>query len=389
MHSFSGSHNPEPDTSSILAADMGTTNIVVSCGNETVRIRNPQTRYGSDIISRILFSMNGGGSALTAALHKGLFEAFSLLYEKIQGRTSTAKTGTSPFPLNKMVLTGNTVMMHFLAGLETYGMASYPFTAVSLFNYECKVSDIFPGIDFSRVSHLFSPEASVYLPPCIEAFAGGDLVCAAAGCFLYGQDPKLPSAHLPQPPSRLLIDIGTNTEILLFHKNDFFACSASAGPAFEGGKVKSSLRGSELLHALHLMLSEKQMDNTGMVLQEKTLLCQADIRQLQLAKAAICAAVETLLHEAHASSEDIDEVFLCGAFGIHILPADIEASGLLNKVLSERITIKESAVIEGAFLLSQSLSTRKITSEQVKKTKIIQLPNNGFFAAKYIDSMNF
>lgn len=373
MHTRSGSQS-EPD---ILIADLGTTNIVVSNGIETVRMKNPQIRYGSDIISRILYSLNNGPLPLQTALHKGLIEAVTQLSGKISS------------PVKIIVLTGNTVMMHFLLGLDTSGMASYPFTPVSLFNTELTLSNVFSSAAF--LPSIISPEAEVYLPPCIESFVGADLVCASVGCGLYGlPDTNNVVQHgSDQFSSRLVIDIGTNTEILLYHKDHYFACSTAAGPAFEGGNMKSTLRGSELLHTLALLLDSQQMDNTGMLVQEKTLLSQSDVRQLQLAKSAICAAVHTLLYEASASPDDITEVFLCGAFGSNILPSDISKTGLLEFGLSQKITVKELAVIEGAILLAKSLDSRNSTVQQAKETVLIQLADNAFFAQRYIECMNF
>jgi uncharacterized 2Fe-2S/4Fe-4S cluster protein (DUF4445 family) len=395
MNTCSGSNSIEPDTEYFLIADMGTTNLVVSSGIETVRIKNPQTRYGSDIVSRIYYSLKNGPEALQSALLKGLLDGFRLLYEK--SRNSTAQAGSSKqpfiFPVQNIVLTGNTVMMHFLTGLETSGMAAFPFTPVSFFDYECIVSQIFPALDFSLWSSIFSPETRVYLPPCIDSFTGADLVCASAGCGLYGSYSASAEENTGlndiKDSSRLLIDIGTNTEILLVHKGNYFACSTAAGPAFEGGSIKSSLRGSELLHSLGLMLDQGQMDTTGMLLQDKTLLCQSDVRQLQLAKAAMCAAVETLLHEASVSSSAIYEVFLCGAFGTNIVSSDIVKTGLLNTDLAQKITVKESAVIEGSLILAKSKEIRRLTACQAKATKVIQLADNSFFAKEYIECMNF
>jgi len=126
-----------------------------------------------------------------------------------------------------------------------------------------------------------------------------------------------------------------------------------------------------------------------MLLQDKTLLCQSDVRQLQLAKAAICAAVETLLYEASVSSDSIYEVFLCGAFGSNILISDIVKTGLLNADLAQKITVKEFAVIEGSLILAKSKEIRRQTACQAKATKVIQLADNSFFAKEYIECMNF
>lgn len=395
MNTNSGSNSIEPDTSSFLIADMGTTNLVVSNGIETVRIRNPQTRYGSDIVSRMYYSLKNGPLLLQSALHKGLLDAFRLLYEKSINSTAQAGTSKQPFmfPVQNIVLTGNTVMMHFLSGLDTSGMAAFPFTPVSFFDYDCTVSQIFPALDFSLWSSIFSPETRIYLPPCIDSFTGADLVCASVGCGLYGSLSRVAENDSGigdcKKSSRLVIDIGTNTEMMLVHEGDYFACSTAAGPAFEGGSIKSSLRGSELLHSLGLMLHYAQMDTTGMLLQNKTLLCQSDVRQLQLAKAAICAAVETLLYEASVSSDLIYEVFLCGAFGSNILISDIVKTGLLNADLAQKITVKEFAVIEGSLILAQSKEIRCQTACQAKAAKVIQLADNSFFAKKYIECMNF
>ncbi len=392
MTFFSGLNPLEPDTFSFLAADMGTTNIVVSNGITSVRLKNPQTKYGSDIISRILFSMKNDPSLLTSSLHKGLLDAFSLFYETYSALPGNTGTG-SFFPVKNIVLTGNTVMMHFLSGLDVSSLSSFPFKPLSLFNIQTNLFSIFPNIDYTAWSHLFSPETTVYLPPCVDAFLGGDLVCAAAGCGLYGSftavhEESFSNAVQSSSP-RIVIDIGTNTEILLSHKGLYYAASTAAGPAFEGGMIKSSLRGSELLNALSIMLHENQMDSTGMLLQERSLLCQSDIRLLQLAKSAICAAVKTLLHEASLRDNEIDEVFLCGAFGSNCRPEDIERTGLLPSSLARKITMKEHAVIEGSRILGISTFQRDICFKQIQNTSVIQLADSSFFAREYISCMNF
>lgn len=350
---------------------MGTTNIVVSNGSSVQRFKNSQSRFGSDIISRILNAHYNGVSPLQKALLTSLIQSFKILDSQ---NTTTAKT---------MVFTGNTVMMHFLTGLDVSGMETYPFTPVSTFSKEYYAGDIFSSIDKGLWESLFTSDTKIYLPPCIDAFVGADLVCAAVGCDLFGIDTDLTDK------TKLLIDIGTNTEILLKHNNKYYACATAAGPAFEGGNMKSSLRGSELLHTLSIMLDEGHMDKTGMLVKDKSFLIQEDIRQLQLAKAAICSGVETLLQEASLGSADVSNVFLCGAFGTNILPYDIGKTGLLNEILSKKVTVNEFAVIDGAKKLLLSSSLRGFVQEQAAKTNVIQLANNDFFAKEYIHCIDF
>ena len=254
---------------------------------------------------------------------------------------------------------------------------------------------VFGGLA-TKIAPFCSEKHRSFIPACFDAFIGADLVAASLGVGLWQLKEKASRFDKAcRETSQLLIDIGTNTELVLRHRGKNLVASTAAGPAFEGGKTKSELKGSELLHALSLMLSQGQMDATGFILVEKPLLCQEDVRVLQLAKAAIRAAVDTLLFEMQIDAEEIDVVFIAGAFGSHIEVKDIEKTGLLDAGLAKKISLRENAVLDGAFLCTKAAleadfhTLSSFVEKEFSQTTLVQLADNAFFAKAYIEAMSF
>lgn len=366
-----------------LVIDIGTTNIIFFDGQRKAVFRNPQYRFGSDIMSRILHAMQKGQKIQTQLLREILVEGFfSFLKDK---------------KIQSLVIVANTVQLHFLLGLDISGMATFPFTPLEFFGRAFSLDAVFGDLAM-KIAPLFSEKnTEVFIPACFDAFIGADLLAASLGVGLWQLKEK--ASHFDAnfaETSQLLIDIGTNTELVLRHRGKNLVASTAAGPAFEGGKTKSELKGSELLHALSLMLSQGQMDATGFILVEKPLLCQEDVRVLQLAKAAIRAAVDTLLFEMQIDAEEIDAVFIAGAFGSHIEVKDIEKTGLLDGVLAKKISLRENAVLDGAFLYTKTAipeadfhALSSLVEKEFSQTTLIQLADNAFFAKRYIEALSF
>lgn len=391
-----------------LVIDIGTTNMVFFDGKQKSSFRNPQYRFGSDIMSRMFNAIQNGQEKQTEILREAILFAlvdFVNSEQKIKSKTeqeSESKIAQTTKPkteekISSLIITANTVQLHFLTGFDVEGMATHPFTPVSFFGRFFSLEEIFG--EFSAKAACFfvdGLDAKIFIPSCFDAFIGADLVCASYGVGLWQFNENLSNKKEEKlKKTKLLIDIGTNTEIILYHKEKYLVASTAAGPAFEGGKTKSELKGSELLHALSVMKTQNQIDETGYILVEKPLLCQEDLRILQLAKAAIRAAVDTLLYEMQISDSEVDEVFLSGAFGIHILPQDLSITGLLSKNLSQKISLKANAVLDGAFLYSEFLKdfSESLLTTQIEKvffqTTLIQLASHSYFSKNYIEAMNF
>lgn len=391
-----------------LVIDIGTTNMVFFDGKQKSSFRNPQYRFGSDIMSRMFNAIQNGQEKQTEILREAILFAlvdFVNSEQKIKSKTeqeSESKIAQTTKPkteekISSLIITANTVQLHFLTGFDVEGMATHPFTPVSFFGRFFSLEEIFG--EFSAKAACFfvdGLDAKIFIPSCFDAFIGADLVCASYGVGLWQFNENLSNKKEEKlKKTKLLIDIGTNTEIILYHKEKYLVASTAAGPAFEGGKTKSELKGSELLHALSVMKTQNQIDETGYILVEKPLLCQEDLRILQLAKAAIRAAVDTLLHEMQISDKEVDEVFLSGAFGTHILAQDLSITGLLSKNLSQKISLKANAVLDGAFLYSEFLEdfSESLLIKQIEndfsQTNLIQLASHSYFSKTYIESMNF
>ncbi|MBQ0167586.1 MAG: DUF4445 domain-containing protein [Treponema sp.] len=378
-----------PDNDEIIfIADIGTTTIkasLVSSGATgsdrnsgallaSLSEKNAQSVFGLDVISRVLYAHHNGVEPLQK-------KVLSQVHDMLKALCVSADV--QPESVSRSIITGNTIMLHLVRGLSVSGFEMAPFTPVSLGEAE---------------EVLFGLPA--YFPPCIDAFLGADAVCAA----LYAI--SAPEARFPL----LLADVGTNTEIMLFTSSAFeeggagtydklslTCCSTAAGPAFEGGVSGGRYTGSELVHMLAELLKAGTMDETGLLLEDADsssasesgfLLAQNDIRQLQLAKGAVSAAVDTLLQEAGLSVGDVGSFVLCGNFGSALNTEEAERIGLFPEGLSSVARYAGNAAELGARLLVSD--GMKVLAKKIAASgKLIQLADSRFFARRYIERMNF
>jgi len=411
-----------------FAVDIGTTNIEISLWKletdtcetssfhntpiKTKSVRNCLYVYGADVVSRILYAHYNGVEVLQKKLIAQLKEEFDLMLRDVQDDSS----GTERLA-KRAVLTGNTVMLHFLSGLSVAGFEKAAFTPVSLF-----------GEAGPAASALASLAKEVILPPCISAFLGADIVCAslavesdthyvggascASGCSLAGSAGDSDDAR---DKPYIVIDIGTNTEIMLVSADGKrTACSAAAGPAFEGGGLSVDMKGSALVSELARMLDEDIMDETGYLgaddtpgdsckqsasaehdsdgNKRRTILSQQDVRQLQLAKGATAAAVETLLLSVRngTATEDVKRCFICGNFGNALDVEAVKKTGLLPAELADCAVYAGNAALRGAeYILFSKTAALHEALEIAQKTAVLQLADSAVFAEKYIQNMNF
>ena len=238
-----------------FAVDVGTTNIEISLWNldsgmilEKKISRNCLYLYGADVVSRILFAHYNGVEVLQRKLIAQLKTEFSQMVREFAPKSGGFVTGCgdSSFVADCAVFTGNTVMLHFLSGLSVAGFEKAPFTPVSLFG------EVEPGD-----SALASLAKEVILPPCIGAFLGADIVCASLAISELDGGTAADTAQEVHAEPYIVIDIGTNTEIMLVDANGKrTACSSAAGPAFEGGGLSVDMKGSALVSELARMLDE-------------------------------------------------------------------------------------------------------------------------------------
>lgn len=329
--------------------------------------KNAQYLYGDNVISRVMYAHYSGVEKLQEAI---TFQIASLI--------KRLNPQEEPFPI---VITGNSVMLSILEGLSLESFEKSPFKSPSLFGYYAKIPKL-------------SKKQPIYLPPAFSAFLGSDILCAGlyADYFIKKQSSKMES----QFPF-LVVDIGTNGEILLWKENGIIGTSCAAGPAFEGKNLSRKITGSMAIKYLSNMISDETIDKTGLILHQnsKSPLNQEDIRQLQLAKAAIRGGIETLISETKLNINEIKTCFICGNFGNALEEKDLLKIGLLPKELVGKIQYLGNAAGYGACLFLENINReyQQDFIEYAKKiatqTKILELGGNPLFNKNYLSNIDF
>ncbi len=396
-----------------LAIDLGTTSISVSLidlrtGEELASsVRpNPQAAYGADIMSRLLYATarpRNNGKLRRLALDS-IAEAFSDLLKS---------SGVRRKEVLASVLVGNTAMHHLALGLSVKDLSVHPYTAATLKPREA---------DILGIPH-------VYAPPVVESFVGSDLVAAA-----------LATGIASLPTTSLLIDVGTNSEVLLCRNGKLYACSAPAGPAFEGGEISQGMLalpgavyevlpefelsvvgggqptgicGSGILDAIVALLRAGILDRSGLMHRRETFsdriihetdgslkfalapdlfLTQKDIRAVQLAKGALRCAVDALLHEAGVASAtpvELDAVYLAGAFGTSLRVASVLEAGLVPPIAPEKVRQVGNAAIVGAKAILLSDSVKAEAERLAKAIQHVDLASIEGFQERFLSSLSF
>lgn len=349
-----------------VLVDLGTTTIALEYygGNgkkqaEFVSL-NPQRSFGADVISRLEQANN--------LIHRKEMQA--LVMNKIkEGIHSFVEQG---LPIRKIYLAGNTVMTYLFLGWDTKELESAPFKATYLGAYEREVEGI--------------PLVTV---PGISAFVGGDVL---AGVL---------AADMPlKEEISLLIDLGTNGEMVLGNKEKLLATATAAGPAFEG---RSDLWGSDRVKLLAALLDQEILDETGLLVDpyfekgvviEKALITQDMVREFQLAKAAIHAGVLCLQEEY--GLEDLGQigtVYLAGGFGYYL---DVESAfrvGLFPGALRGKVKSVGNTALAGLYSIAMRESRGEDVFGQIEANtkpgmETINLAMNPNFPDYYIEKMN-
>ncbi|MBU4228501.1 DUF4445 domain-containing protein [bacterium] len=419
-----------------IAFDIGTTTVVgylvdLESGIElsVVAKTNPQVVYGDDVISRIGFTRQDKDGLLK--LQK---EIVNTLNEIIKETAQRAKISSDN--IYKMSVAGNTCMHHLLLGLNPSYIASSPYIPVIKEDLSIKIRDI-PEL-------TLKPNANIYMLPNISAYVGADIIAGVLATCMWKKEKNI-----------LFLDLGTNGEIVLSARGKLWACSAAAGPAFEGARISSGMRaaegaidkvkmdyksfaysvikagkvrgicGSGLIDLIAEMLKLGLINKSGKLIDREECnselseeikkriikgekgnkfllakdketengkpiyLTQRDIRELQLAKAAIFAGIKILLKEVNISPEDIQEILLAGAFGNFIDKESARRIGLIPFFPLEKIESVGNAAGRGAEIALLSEKTRKICEKISKDIKYIELSSRADFQEEFIKAMSF
>lgn len=395
-----------------IAIDIGTTTIVIMLislvsGDKisTYTTVNHQRIFGADVISRIMASTQGKKDELQNLIRRDLVHGV---------HNVVRKAGVEPTLVEEMAITGNTTMVHLLMGYQCDGLGVFPFTPVNIQQVRDTYVNII-GDDFLN--------AKVYILPGISTFVGGDIV---SGLFACDVDAK--------EEISLLIDLGTNGEIALGNKEKIMVTSTAAGPAFEGGNItfgvgsvegaiagvtidkgNTNIRtignknpigicGTGVIEAVAELMREKLIDETGCLDDdyfedgyplaknsegENIFLTQSDIREIQLAKAAIRAGIETLVLKYGVNKEDIAHIYLAGGFGFKLDINKAIQIGMIPSCFQNKMETVGNSSIGGAVKFLLSDKERGRVNQIGKNSLEIDLAADKDFNKFYMDAIYF
>lgn len=350
----------------LIVADIGTTTIAMQLRRvedgevlNSFLQENPQRQYGTDVLSRIeaakdVVLKGRMRDAVRNALEQGIHELLETV--KISGQDVVNTENC------QLVIAANTTMVHLLMDYDTEGLGQYPFVAETLEETEVV---------------LFGFKTLIL--PGLSAFVGGDIVAGIIALSMYRRK-----------EITLLLDLGTNGEIVLGNKDKLLATSAAAGPAFEGG---ADVFGTDLMTLVATLMQEDIVDETGLLAEPffengitigGTCITQQYIRSLQMAKAAICTGI-TILASKYGLKDlrEIDRVFLAGGMGYYLDPQAAVGIGLLPKVLEDKTFAVGNAALEGAFRYGKAKQPGI-----AEKCELFNLAEEESFAEQYIANMS-
>ena len=389
----------------MAAFDLGTTSIagyLIDVGERRVAvtdgIRNPQAQYGGDVISRADYALSNGPEALANCAREAINGLLGGMCER---------AGVARERVYAVLLAGNTAMHHLFLGISPDSLVHAPYNPVV--SEPLSLSAAHYGLHTHFAARLF-------MLPVIGGFVGADTVaCLIAGDWLTRE--KL----------TLMIDIGTNGELVLGNRDRRLACSTAAGPAFEGAKITCGMRGAEgaidhvwteggqlrwhvlgnakpvgicgsgLVDLAAVLLGTGAMDESGRletgdrydIGDTGVYVTQKDIREMQLAKAAMAAGIVLMAEKLGVRIEDIREVNIAGAFGNYIDPDSACAIGLIPAVLRERIIPVGNAAGEGAKRSLMNLHDWRSGRKLAETTEFLELATMPTFQDEFVDQLDF
>ena len=413
-----------------IAVDVGTTTVVAKLLDmvtgrclATQAVLNPQTRFGDDVVSRINYAQS---EERRAELHDVIVECINDLINRL---CRQARAGASS--IYEASFVGNTTMNHLLLRLPVEQLGRAPYRAWSVDAHDVPPGDLGIGINLA---------GNVHCAENIAGFVGADTTAVALAVDMDAVEDRV-----------LVVDIGTNGEIVLGTHERLYAASCAAGPALEGARIRygsraadgaieavvfnedisvdiigesrpRSICGSGLIDAVAVLVDLGIVDATGrfrhpqgggaslpaplarrmvecegqpafclawneQTAQPDVLLTQRDVREVQLAKAAIRAGIRILMSKLGMNDSDIDRVLLAGAFGNYIRPGSAVRIGLLPNVPLDRIESVGNAAATGAEILLISEECRTRAAKLARRIEYIEIAHEPNFADVFADAM--
>lgn len=416
------------DTSNILygfAVDIGTSKLVgylVNLRNgeteEIVSVENPQISCGEDLMTRISYTLEGENNL--KRLQRMVVGSINSLMKQ-----ACDNVGITTKNIYELTIVGNTAMHHFFLGIQPKYVSYSPYAPAVKSPLNVRASNLNLAVE---------PEVNVYVLPCVAGFVGADAVGDA-----------IASGVCESEERSLLIDIGTNTEVFVGNSEDIIACSCASGPAFEGAHIKYGMKavtgaiekikinsgnlevsyetiddeppvgicGSGILDGVAELIRTgvinirgrfTNMDNERLIQQngkkefviawgnetvtgKEITITQADIGEIQLSKGAIHTGVAITMRRRGYTKEDLDRVYIAGAFGYHIDPMSAKIIGMLPDIPTEKIKFVGNTAITGAKMCLTSRETREKAHTLSKKIRYLELAVDPDFQKEFVNSM--
>ena len=478
VEGISCKNSEKTNSSYFIAIDIGTTTIAMVLVNketgevcDTYTSLNHQRKYGADVISRIVAAGDGKAEELKQLIErdlwKGIYKLTRIKDIDAGDDVATERSHTS-FPMrdnvrqerkiSRIIIAGNTTMIHLLMGYSCETLGKYPFVSEHLEQIECGLEEVIGGnrgnegwkndtvtdkksheLNDCRNNENFqedntSKEDGTYhelwntpvtILPGISAFVGGDIVAGILSC------PGFETKDIS-----LLIDLGTNGEIVLGNEENLLVASTAAGPAFEGGNIicgtasipgsidrvkiqnrKAIIKtiqskmppigicGTGLVSVMAQLKHNKIMDAQGNLLYpynengfplwtqnqgDSIRVYQKDIREFQMAKSAIRSGVEILMEEYGCLAEDIKHVYLAGGFGTNVSAEDVIVTGILPEEFRDKIVPIGNGALQGAVKVGMADRGATVLKEKkIQEATSISLAEHKSFQERYLKCLEF
>jgi uncharacterized 2Fe-2S/4Fe-4S cluster protein (DUF4445 family) len=411
-----------------VSIDVGTTTVVATLldlgagtTSAVASTINRQAPYGADVIARMGYAMQDDDGL--ERLREAAVETVNALLDDVRREACVDRDDVV-----ECVVVGNATMLHLLLGVHPRSIAVSPFVATFVEPLDLRAGDV--GIDIH-------PEGRIAVFPSLGAYVGADIVSDVLATGLARDVER-----------RLLVDVGTNGEIVCGNAERSTATAAPAGPAFEGGQIVHGMRatdgaiegvtitrgsvelqviggpdaapagicGSGLIDAVAQLrlagildergtlaaradaraaghpLADRLVERDGVrafALTDDVVLTQLDVRELQSAKGAISTGIDVVMADLGLVPDDLDEVLLAGSFGTYINPLSARVIGLVPPVPVERIKAVGNTASEGAKMALMSFREREVAFELPAHIRYLELSGAEDFNDRFIRNLAF
>lgn len=408
-----------------IVVDIGTTTLVATVVNindgveiSTTSALNPQAIHAQDVLSRIQFASNEDG---LKTMYNGIIQEINKLIDDVTKDSRVSKEN-----IYEVIFSGNTCMLHLATNISPKSLGKYPYTP-----------EVTGGSYLNAKEHnlRISDFGIIYLPPIISSYVGADITSGVLASQLHKEEGVA-----------LLVDIGTNGEMVIGFDGKLSATSTAAGPAFEGMNITYGMRagqgaieffeileegkinikvigetkatgicGSGLLDIvgelisqgvigkngrfvdpeksnIHPSLKEKLVKVDGKLvfrITDRVYLSQKDVRQVQLAKGAVRAGIEFLLDNKDIDASGVEKVLIAGSFGYHLRAKSLINIGLLPNEFKGKIQFIGNTSKSGgqAFLLNNNY--RHQMKQIVEDVDVLELANYKDFDKVFVNCLGF